>query len=341
MSDGSVTIKDIAKMLGISKSTVSRALSEHSDVNPETRQKVVEVAQRLHYQPNTVAVNLKQQRTNTIGVIIPETTNHFFAKAIGGIQHVANLNGYNVVICQSDESYVAEKNNLRSLLAARVDGLLISVSEETDRTDHFETLFQKKLPTVFFDRVLSELDSTQVTTDNFEIGIEGTEHLISQGCKRIALIAGPQNLENSKWRLHGYLKALQKHNLPSKETHIIYSHFNRGSVEEYTRYLINLPQRPDGIFCINDYAAVEMMHIIKKYGLQVPKDIAVLGFNNDHVSKFVDPPLSSIELSPYDMGSVSAEILLEHIKNPNYPIQKRLIKSTLIVRGSTHRKPYL
>src|SRR5687767_2948639 len=138
MGSTSVTIKDIAKLLGISKSTVSRALSEHSDVNQETRKKVMEIAQKLNYQPNVLALNLKQQRTHTIGVIIPETVNRFFAKAIGGIQRVANQSGYNVMICQSNESYITERNNLQSLLATHVDGILVSVSSETDRTDHFD-----------------------------------------------------------------------------------------------------------------------------------------------------------------------------------------------------------
>ncbi len=337
MSSSSVTIKDIAKLLGISKSTVSRALSEHLDVNTETRKKILEVAQKMNYQPNTIALNLKQQRTNTIGVIIPETMNRFFTKAIAGIQRIANLAGYNVIICQSDESYLAEKNNLRSLIAARVDGILISVSEETDRIDQFDSLLQKKLPVVFFDRIVEDLDTSKVITDNYEIAFEGTEHLIQQDCKRIALVSGPQNLYNSRNRLKGYKDALAKHGLSVQESYIIHSHFKGGNVEEYTQHLINLPQRPDGIFAINDYAAIEMMHIIKKNGLQIPKDIAVLGFNNENVGKFIEPSLSTIDLSAYDMGSAAAEILIDQIKDPDHPVQKKLIKSSLIIRESSNR----
>jgi DNA-binding LacI/PurR family transcriptional regulator len=337
MSSSAVTIKDIARILGISKSTVSRALSEHSDVNPETRKKILEVAQSLNYQPNTIALNLKQQRTNTIGVIIPETGNRFFAKAIGGIQRVANLAGYNVMICQSDESYLTERNNLHSLITSRVDGVIISVSGETDRTDHFELLLQKKIPLVFFDRIREDLNASQVFTDNYEIAMTGTEHLISQGYKRIAIIAGPQNLHNSRNRLNGYLDALKKHNLPIKESYVIHSHFRGVNVEEYTRALINLPQRPDAVFAINDYAAIEMMHVFKKNGLRIPDDIAVLGFNNENICRFVEPALSTIDLPSYDMGVASAEILLNQIKDPESPIQRKLIKSQLIVRESTHR----
>jgi DNA-binding LacI/PurR family transcriptional regulator len=337
MSNDSVTIKDIAKLLGISKSTVSRALSEHSDVNIETRKKILEIAQKLNYQPNTIALNLKQQRTNTIGVIIPETMNRFFSKATAGIQRIANLAGYNVIICQSDESLLAEKNNLRSLVAARVDGILISVSEETDSADHFDLLLQKKIPVVFFDRIAQGLDTSNVSTDNYEIALEGTEHLIEQGCKRIAWVSGPQHLYNSKNRLQGYIYALKKHGIPVQEEYIIKSHFKGGNVEEYTNYLLNLPNPPDGIFAINDYAAIEMVHIIKKRGLQVPKDIAILGFNNERIGRFVEPSLSTIDLSAYDMGAAAAEILIDQIKHTEHPVAKKLIKSSLIVRESSKR----
>lgn len=337
MSTSSVTIKDIAKMLGISKSTVSRALSEHSDVNAETRQRVLEVAQKLNYSPNTLALNLKQQRTNIIGVIIPETVNRFFAKAISGIQRVANMAGYNVMVCQSDESYVTERNNLQSLIAAHVDGVIISVSAETDRTEHFEVLLQKNIPVVFFDRISESLNTSQVITDNFDIAFEGTEHLINQGCKRIAIVAGPQNLYVSQNRLNGYREALKKHNLPVKDSYIIHSNFHNGKVEDYTRQLINLPQRPDAVFAINDYAAIEMMHVFKKNGLRIPEDIAILGFNNETVCKFVEPSLSSIELSSYDLGTEAADLLLKQIKGNREPV-KKLVKSRLVIRESTHLK---
>jgi DNA-binding LacI/PurR family transcriptional regulator len=335
MSNTAVTIKDIAKLLGISKSTVSRALSEHSDVKAQTRKKILEVAQQMNYQPNTLALNLKQQCTNTIGVIIPETVNRFFAKAIGGIQRVANIAGYNVMICQSDESYITEKNNLRSLIAAHVDGILISVSAETNQTEHFEALMQKKIPVVFFDRIEEELNASQVYTDNYDVSFSGTEHLILQGCRKISIVAGPQNLNNSRNRLKGYIDALKKYNLPVQENYIVHSHFRNTNVEEYSKHLINLPERPDAVFAINDYAAVEMMHIFKKNRLRIPYDIAVLGFNNENIGRFTEPSLSTIDISAYDMGAASAELLVKLIKDRNYPIEKKLIRSELIIRDST------
>jgi DNA-binding LacI/PurR family transcriptional regulator len=337
MNKAPVTIKDIAKMLGISKSTVSRALTEHSDVNPETRKKILEIAQKLDYQPNVIALNLKQQRTNTVGVIIPETVNRFFSKAVGGIQKIANLAGYNVIICQSNESFATEKSNIKSLVATHVDGLLVAVSHETSKTDHFDTLLQKGIPLVFFDRTCENLEASHVFTNNYEISFEATEHLIAQGCKRIAIIAGPQHLQNSRNRLNGYMDALKKNNLPIQESYIVYADFKNENIEANTRALINLAQRPDAIFAINDMAAIEMIHVLKKNGLRVPEDVAILGFNNEHISKFIEPSLSTIDYPAYELGAMAAEILLQHIKNPESKPEKKMIKSRLILRESTHR----
>lgn len=337
MSKSQTTIRDIARMLGISKSTVSRALNDHYDVNPETARKVRELAAKINFQPNILAQHFKQQKTFTIGVIIPETVNRFFAKAVGGIQQVANRAGYNVIICQSDETLATERNNLHTLLANKVDGLLISVSRETDRYDHLQQAIDKEVPIVFFDRIVEELNASQVYSDNYDISFQGTEHLIAQGCKRIAFIAGPQHLYNSRNRLNGYLDALKKHNLSANESLIIYANYKSGEVENYTRQLFNLKHKPDGIFAINDMAALEMMHILKKRGLNIPKDVAILGFNNETICRLVEPSLSSIDHPAFDMGVMATEILLRQINNNALVAEKRLIKSRLVVRESTHR----
>jgi DNA-binding LacI/PurR family transcriptional regulator len=334
----SVTIKDIAKMLGISKSTVSRALGGRSDIHPDTKQKILDLANQLSYEPNALAINLKQRRTNTIGVIVPETINQFFARAVGGIQKRADMAGVNVMICQSNESYIAEKRNLQSLISSRVDGLVASISRETDRFEHFAGVLQRGIPLVFFDRICEDIDASQVHTDNFEIAYEGTKHLIEQGCKRIAFVAGPQHLYNSRTRLEGYLDALKKHNLPVLESMIVHSHYRSDKVEEYTRYFMNMPQRPDGVFAINDYAAIEMMHVMKKSGIRIPDDIAILGFNDESVCRFVEPALSSISHPAHEIGSAAADIVINHIHHPGLPVERRIVKSKLVVRESTRRK---
>lgn len=337
MDKKAVTIKDIARMLSISKSTVSRALIGRSDIHSETKKKILELATQLNYEPNTLAINLKQQKTNTIGVIIPETSNHFLARSVGGIQRIADMAGMNVMICQSNESYMAEKKTLHSLISSRVDGLLVSISRETDRSDHFRPLFEKGVPLVFFDRICEDIDASQVFTDNYEVALEGTEHLIAQGCKRIAIMAGPQNLFTSRNRFLGYIEALKRNNLPVQESYIVHANYTSNKVEEFTRYLINLPQRPDAVFAINDYAAIEMMHLIKKSGLRIPEDIAMLGFNNENMCRFVEPPLSSIDHPAHDMGVAAAEILINHIRHHDLKPENRLIKSKLVIRESTRK----
>jgi DNA-binding LacI/PurR family transcriptional regulator len=338
MSKSQTTIRDIARMLGISKSTVSRALNDHYDVNPETARKVRELAAKIDFQPNILAQHFKQQKTFTIGVIIPETVNRFFAKAIGGIQQVADRAGYNVIICQSNESMETEKKNLQMLLSNRVDGLLISVSRETNRYEHLQHVISQEVPIVFFDRIVEELAANQIHSDNYEISLEGTSHLIDQGCRRIAFIAGPQHLYNSRNRLKGYLDALEKRAITVDDSLIIQTNYQLNTVEEYVRHLFSLRIRPDGIFAINDMAAIEIMHILKKRGISIPHDVAILGFNNETICRFIEPALSSIDHPAFDMGLAAAELLLAKIANDDLPLQKKLVKSRLVVRESTLRK---
>jgi DNA-binding LacI/PurR family transcriptional regulator len=325
-------------MLGISKSTVSRALNDHYDVNPETARKVRELAAKIDFQPNILAQHFKQQRTFTIGVVIPETVNRFFAKAIGGIQQAADRAGYNVIICQSNESMEMEKKNLQTLLSSRVDGLLISISQETNQYNHFQHVINQEVPLVFFDRIVEELSAYQVHSDNYEISLQGTEHLIDHGCKRIAFIAGPQYLYTSRNRLKGYLDALEKRKIKIDDSLIIHTNYQLNTVEEYMRHLFNLRKRPDAVFAINDMAAIEIMHILKKKGFSIPHDVAVLGFNNETICRFIEPALSSIDHPAFDMGMVATELLLAKITNDALPLQKKLVTSRLVVRESTLRK---
>ncbi len=334
---GRVTIIDIARMLGVSKSTVSRALAGHSDVNSETRRKILQLAQKLDYQPNVVALHLKQQRTNTLGVIIPETVNRFFAKAVGGIQQVANQAGYNVIICQSNESLATEKMNLRTLLTNRVDGLLVSVSGETDHFEHFDMVLKKDIPIVFFDRVVENIKTSKVVSNNYEISKEATLHLVKQGCRRIAIMAGPQHLYNSRNRLKGYMDALHESGLECNERYITYTDFRLKKLDELARYLVSMKEKPDAIFAINDMAALEMMHVLKNMGYRIPEDIAVMGFNNEAICKFVDPPLTSIDHPADEIGATAATILVNQLKTGDTSVIERCINSRLIIRGSTHR----
>lgn len=337
MSKSAATIRDIAKALGISKSTVSRALNNHYDVKPETSILVKALAAKIDYHPNLLAQHLKQKFTNTIGVVIPETVNRFFAKAVGGIQEVANRAGYNVMICQSNESLATERNNLQSLMDSKVDGLLISVSRETDRYEHLQHAIDREVPMVLFDRIVEELNTSQVYSDNYDITLQGTEHLIAQGCKRIAFIAGPNHLYNSRHRLRGHLDALQKHNIKPSKSLIVHTNFKSVDVAKYTDRLFSQKQKPDAIFAINDMAALEIIYLLKKKGLKVPEDVAVLGFNNETICAFVEPSLSSIDHPAYAMGAAAAEILLRHIAKKEIIQERKMIKSRLVIRESSRR----
>lgn len=341
MQNRAVTIKDIARILGLSKSTVSRALTEHTDVNPETRRRVLELAEMLDYQPNIVARNLKQRHTNTLGVIVPETMNRFFAKAVSGIQKVADREGYILTICQSNESYISEQNALKTLVAARVDGILVSLSMETIDESHFKAVQDKEVPVVFFDRISESMQSPGVVTNNYEIVYEATEHLIKQGCSRIAFFAGPQHLYNFRNRFHGYKDALMKNDLPVQEDYIVHLPLTNANVEEYIRFFMGLPQPPDAIFALNDFAALKIMYLLKKEGLRIPEDVAVMGFNNEDICPYLEPSLSSVDLTPFDLGATAAELLLEHIRKGGTLESERVIKGKLMVRESTRRSEKL
>ena len=331
------TIKDIARRLNLSTSTVSRALTDHPDIKKETKALVLQLARKLDYQPNPIALSLKQNRTHILGVIIPETSISFFSKAISGVQEIAASAGYQVMICSSHESVEIEKQNVQTLLNSRVDGLIISVSKETRNIEHLAKILDKRVPTVFFDRVCESLHATKVVADNFTIAFKTTEHLITTGRKRIVFVAGPQNLYNSRKRLEGYREALKKYNLTVDERLIIYSNYEGENVKTYTESLLALKPPVDAIFAINDRTAIEMIHLIKQRQLKVPEDIAVVGFNNERFAAFFDPPLSSVDHPAFEMGKAAAELLLQHIDNAKLPTQKRVIKSDLIIRASSFK----
>ena len=336
MTTTPITIKGIAKMLGVSKSTVSRALTRQSDVNEETRRKVLELAQKLNYQPNSIALNLRQKRTKTLGVIIPETMNSFFSRAVGGIQKVAAREGYNVIVCQSNESTFTEKNSLDSLISNHADGLLISISRETANDEHFHTLIEKDIPVVFFDRICERLDTAQVVSNNFEIAFQATQHLLDQECRRIAMLTGPLHLYISSKRLEGYKEALHKNHVAIDES-LIFTDFKADDIKPFVVTVINMKPRPDAIFALNDMTAVEIIHGLKKAGLKIPHDIAVMGFNNERFGQFTEPSLSTIDLPAAEMGTAAAEMLFGQLKDRTQKGGKMLIKSKLVIRESTKR----
>ena len=333
-----VTIIDLANELGISKSTVSRALRGHSDIHEGTRKMVLELAQKLEYEPNPLASGLLKNRTNTIGIIVPEFRHYFFPAFIIGAQSVLSKAGYNVMICQSDECYETEVTNVKALMSSRVDGFLVSVTSQTNNFDHFRTIMRKEVPLIFFNRVCPELETPQVVVDDYHGAFIAVEHLIEQGYKRIAHMAGPSSLQLCKNRKQGYLDALQKHNLPIDNELIIDFDLTEGEARIYANHLLNLPNPPDAIFAINDPTAIEVMILAKNKGIKIPEELGVIGFSNDPVSTIIEPQLTTIEQPIGEMGELSATLLIRALDENIITNERHQLLTKLIVRGSSVRK---
>lgn len=340
-----VTIKDIARELGISPSTVSRALKDHPDISPDTKKAVNQLATQLNYQPNTVALNLRQSKTNTIGVIIPEIVHFFFSTIISGIEDVAYRAGYNVILAQSNESQAREVTDIKALFNSRVDGMLISVSRETTNFDHIESILAKGVPIVFFDRVYNNPQLSKVIVDDFAGAKDATMHLIQQGCSRIAHIEGPPNLDISKQRLDGYKAALAENNIKFQEELIAIC--RSGTIEEGKEAalkLLNMKKRPDAIFASNDPSAMGAMVAIKEKGLKIPQDVAVVGFSNWFFSALMEPSLTTVDQPGFEMGQEAAKLLIRQIEkkgkdkeDTEIPSETKILKTRLIIRDSSSK----
>lgn len=344
MKYNQVTIKDLARELGISPSTVSRALKDHPDISPQTKKAVNELAEKLNYQPNIVALSLRQSKTNTIGVIIPEIVHFFFSTVISGIEDVAYSAGYNVILTQSIESLQREMLNMKTLFNSRVDGMLISLSRETASFDHIEGMLAKGVPMVFFDRVYDHPSANKIIVDDFSGAKEATLHLIQQGCKKIAHIEGSPNLGITRQRLEGYLEALKEKNIPIDKSLIFpCPDATIEAGKEVTEKILNGGNIPDAIFATNDPVAMGAMQAIRNKGLKIPKDIAVVGFSNWLFTSMMDPPLSSVDQPGYEMGQEATKLLIRQIeaksKDDNDPEpETKILKTRLVARESSLKK---
>lgn len=333
------TIKDIAKQLNISISTVSRAMRNAPDVNAETKRAVMTLSKELNYQPNKLALSLKQKQTHNIGVIVPNL-DYVLATMVKGIDEVALEAGYTVMVCQSNESFGREIVNTRRLLDSLVDGFIISVSSETKVFDHFRTIQEKQMPMVVFDRVTPFLPAPSVRIDNEDGGFQATEHLIEQGYKRIAILAGPRNLGISNQRLDGYLKALKKYRIKPDNDLIINCDFNQQYAYIATQELLNMKKRPDAIFTISDRMAIGAMLAIKEKGLRMPQDVGLVGFNNEPVVSLVTPGISSVDQPAFELGKMAAKLFIQTMHNNGEMNDvEEILKPKLIVRESSLRFP--
>jgi len=338
MSKRRVTITDIAEKLNISASTVSRALHNHPAIKKETKKAVQKLAKKLNYYPNQQALSLLHKKTNLIGIIIPEITSHFFSSIITGIQDIIVDTDYNVIISPTDESYENEVAIVENFIKIGIDGLLVSPSSSTKKIKHFKKIKKRGIPIVVFDRDCPGLKVDKVLVDDYDGALQAVEYLIKSGCKSIAHIGGPLNLSTSKHRLDGYLDALRKNNIPVKEEYIIHS---TGFLHEDgilpSRSLLNLKDRPDAIFAVNDCLAIAAMHEAKKLNFSIPNDISIIGFDDEPHSSYFTPALSTIWQPVYSIGMLSARILLSHLEgSENAPkIRREIFKSELIIRASS------
>jgi DNA-binding LacI/PurR family transcriptional regulator len=307
------------------------------DVNIETRKAVMALSEELNYYPNKLALSLKQKQTHNIGVIVPNL-DYVLATMVRGIDEVALEAGYTVMVCQSNESFGREIVNTRRLLDSLVDGFIVSVSSETKVFDHFRKIQEKQMPMVVFDRVPADLKAPCVRLDNMDGGYQATEHLIEQGYKRIAILAGPKNLGISNSRLEGYLNALKKYKIKPDPDLIIHCDFNQQYAYVATQELLSMKKRPDAIFTISDRMAIGAMLAIKERGLRMPHDIGLVGFNNEPVTSLVTPTISSVDQPAFELGKMAAKLFIETVHNNGDMSQvEEILKPKLYVRESSLR----
>lgn len=339
MTKTTYTIIDLAKMLGMSKSTVSRALRDQYDVKPETRQKVLQLARKLDFKTNTLAASLRENKSYIIGVIIPSFAIPFYSIALGGIQAAASGSGYNVMVCQTGENYQRELETINFLLKSRVDGILISLSKDTSNYDHLVKLTNRGIPVIMFNRAGNHPDLPSVVIDDYEGSLSICRHLIAGGCRNIAHITGPQSLLLTQNRMKGYTDALAEASLPLNNDLICESDFTLESGKEATRRILSSPTRPDALFCVCDAVAFGAMAVIKDAGLQIPDDISVAGFTNEPMASIMSPSLTTMAQPIDEIGRKAVDLLLEHLKNPNSPHNrsKIILPTELIIRESTRQ----
>lgn len=331
------TIYDIARELNISKSTVSRALTNHPEVKAETRKAVLELAEKLDYQRNMLSINLISRKSNLIGIIVPEFNTSFFPQVVIGAQEMASKFGYNIIVSQSNEKFETEVENTKVMLSSQVDGILVSITKETRSFEHLKVFQRKGIPIVLFNRVCDEMIVPKVVINDYEAAFGAVEHLIQTGKRRIAHLAGPDSLITSRKRLKGYLDALKKYKIPMDESLIIPYDLTLGKVKIYVRHLMELKHRPDGLFVVNDPAAIEAIQTIKKMGIRIPEEIGIVGFSNDYGSELIEPSLSTVAQPQRLMGSTAMQLLLDLMDKEvsQWKAVTKTLDSKLIVRNSS------
>lgn len=335
-----VTIYDIASALNISIATVSRALKNDPVVSKPTKKKIFDLAAKMGYRTNHFARNLRNQTTNTIGVIMHELNSNFMTSVLAGIEKVTTNAGYDLIIAHSSESFTKEIANAKNLFDKRVDGLIASLSFDTKNLDHYKPFKEKNVPVIFFDRVEQEGSNTVVIIDNYKCGYQATEHLINEGCKKIVHITSNLKRNVYSQRFKGYKDSLTNNGIPFNEELVIINDLSESAAIESAMQILKMDPLPDGVFITNDFVAAVVMRTLKENNIRIPQDVAIVGFNNDAICTLVEPALSTINYPGLDVGEVAARNLINHLKgignlqNTNTII----IRSNLIIRKSSLKK---
>ncbi|MDR4987628.1 MAG: LacI family DNA-binding transcriptional regulator [Bacteroidales bacterium] len=334
MKSPQVSISDIAREFGVSPSTVSRALKNHPEISEATCRRIQEYARKVNYRPNVIALGLKQQKSFTIGVVIPEIVHHFFSSVISGIEEVAYGQGYRVIICQSNEDYHREVINVAALTDHRVDGILLSISKSTRDHAHLRRLVEQEIPVVFMDRASPEIDSDRVLTNDFEGARMVVSHLLKTGRRNIIHLAGPQHLCVGRERYRGYVEALQEHGVEEREEWVLKCD-TPARVKQLGSKLLSLITEADAIFAVNDFTAVAAMRLLQDHGYEVPGQIAVAGFGDDPIASVVHPALTTVEQRGYDIGKEAARMLIQRLSGePAKEFRTKVFPAFLKVRAS-------
>ena len=335
-----VTIYDLARELNLSPATISRGLKNNKRISRETTKKILAKAEEMGYRHNNFASSLRKQKSHTIGVVVHELNSNFITSVLAGIEKVSTEAGYDLIIAHSSESFKKEASNALNLFHKRVDGLIASLSFDTTTLEHFQPFVDKGIPLVFFDRVEESSDTPKVIIDNYKCGYQATQHLIEQGCKRIVMVTASLNRNVYAQRFRGYRDALYDQKIKFDESFLLIKDLSEKCGREAALEIMAMDPMPDGAFITNDFSAAICMQTLKEHGLSIPEDIAIVGFNNDAISKIIEPQLTTINYPGIDVGEIAARNLIGHLSG-DYNMQQTntiIVKSELIIRASSIRK---
>lgn len=337
--NGPLTMKDIARELGISVATVSRALNDSPRISPERRQQIQQYAREHNFTPNVLAESLRHSRVQpqkVIGVIVPEFTHYYFSSILTGIEEAASARGYYLMVALSDERYEREAHICEQFHRQKVCGVIVSQAKDTKDYSHFQKLIDSGIPLVFYDRICTGVNASRVTVDDYMGAFNAVTHLIETGCRRIAFYGSPMQLEISKNRYNGYKDALLQHGMQIDEA-IISVCDNRADAELITPRLLALDTPPDGFFAVNDDTAIGILYTVKHAGLRVPDDVSICGFTNGQRAVACDPMLTTVEQRGHRVGEEAADILIDKVEglSPLDKVEKRVVRTRLVIRGTT------